>query len=85
MKKIIFIVALIFFTNSLFGQYIPNSVIKKHNLNGNSSFYEIQRAMNEYWASLNVRGGFMTENNTKTKNSGVEIIQALGVLLGTES
>ncbi|MBK8380810.1 MAG: hypothetical protein IPL16_02725 [Ignavibacteria bacterium] len=43
---------------------IPDEVKSRNNLNDNSTFFEIKRAMNEYWDSKNVKA----ENSWKMEN-----------------
>jgi len=63
----VLIIALFMCGNTVFSQVIPGSVIKKNNLNRASSFFEIKKAMNEYWASTNVNNGFVLKNGLETK------------------
>jgi photosystem II stability/assembly factor-like uncharacterized protein len=70
MKIIYNLTFLIFFlvvSNYLLGQELPTSVISKYNLNNTSTFFDIQKAMNEYWASLNVKNGFVLKDGVETK------------------
>ena len=70
MKKLLVSVMLIIAFTGLSAQQIPESVAKKYNLNQNSTFFEIQKAMNEYWSSLNVDRGYRMVNGDKTKVGG---------------
>ncbi|HEY5534789.1 MAG TPA: T9SS type A sorting domain-containing protein [Ignavibacteria bacterium] len=70
MKKLLLSLMLIIAFSSLSAQHIPESVAKKYNLNNNSTFFEIQKAMNEYWSSLNVDRGYRMVNGNKTKVGG---------------
>lgn len=67
MKKLIFVTLFVISFSTLFAQIIPQSVIEKNNLNENSTFFDIQKAMNEYWASLNVNHGFELKNGVESK------------------
>jgi photosystem II stability/assembly factor-like uncharacterized protein len=74
MKNLIYTltIALTFlvFNDFLFAQDIPESVITKNNLSSTSTFFEIQKAMNEYWESQNVQRGFKMVNGAETKVPG---------------
>ncbi len=70
MKKLLLSVMLIIAFTGLSAQPIPESVVKMYNLNENSTFFQIQKAMNEYWSSLNVDHGYRMVNGTKTKVGG---------------
>lgn len=63
----ILIFTFIMCSNTVFSQIIPESVIKKNNLTGTSTFFEIKKAMNEYWESLNVKNGFVLKNGLEEK------------------
>lgn len=65
--NIILIIAFLLYSNTIFSQIIPESVIKKNNISGTSTFFEIQKAMNEYWESLNVKNGFVLKNGLEEK------------------
>ena len=52
---------------------IPDEVKSRNNLNDNSTFFEIKRAMNEYWDSKNVKGGKFMDNGKLTKAAGWKI------------
>ena len=67
MKKLVFIILFVIFCDTLFSQIIPLSVIEKNNLNENSTFFDIQKAMNEYWESQNVNRGFVLKNGSESK------------------
>jgi len=77
-----FIIALIFLItavtifnlNSSSAQVIiPDEAKTKYNLNDNSTFFEIKRAMNDYWNSKNVKDGKFIENGRETKTAGWKI------------
>lgn len=70
MKKLLLSLMLLIAFVSLSAQPIPESVVKKYNLNKNSTFFQIQKAMNEYWTSLNVDHGYRMVNGVKTKVGG---------------
>jgi len=75
MKNLILLISLFVFSISLFGQNIPESVIKKNKLNGKSTFFDIQKAMNEYWESRNVHRGFQMINGVETKVPGWKLYE----------
>lgn len=69
--KIFFIVIIVILSFSFaFAQEIPESVIKKYNLNENSTFFEIKKAMNSYWESTGVDGGYRYKSGQKEKAAG---------------
>ena len=70
MKALILIISIFIISNSLFAQNIPNSVINQYNIDSTSTFYELQRSMNDYWASLNVKDGFVIKKGVETKVPG---------------
>ena len=70
MNLLLLIISLFIINNSLFAQYIQNPVINQYYLDSTSTFYEIQRSMNDYWASLNVKNGFVMKNGVETKVPG---------------
>ncbi len=70
MKKILLTAVLIFLCSNLFAQDIPESVVKMYSLNKNSSFFQIQKAINEHWSSLSVDRGYRMVNGKKTKVPG---------------
>ncbi len=66
--RIIFFFLTIFLSsNHLFAQIIPQSTVNQFNPNGSSNFKQIQKAMDDYWASKNVKNGFVTENARTSK------------------
>lgn len=67
MKKIFIIFFSFLITSFLYSQIIPESIIRKNNISSSSSFFEIQRAMNDYWTSLNVQNGYVVKNGEKVK------------------
>ena len=69
----VFLISFLILTKTSFGQHIPDYVINKYNLKSTSTFFDIQKAMNEYWASLNVKFGFVTKNGVETKVPGWKI------------
>ncbi|MDQ3022049.1 MAG: hypothetical protein M3R36_15980 [Bacteroidota bacterium] len=67
------IAANVFISRTAYAQEIPQEAINEYNLDNNSSFFEIRDAMNEYWESKNVQGGFVLENGEKKKVPGWKI------------
>lgn len=67
MKKIFIVFFSFLITSFLYSQIIPESIIRKNNISSSSSFFEIQRAMNDYWTSLNVQNGYVVKNGEKVK------------------
>ncbi len=55
------------FYKDISSQVIPESVFSKYSLNSKSTFFDIQKAMNEHWASLGVDGGYVLKNGVKEK------------------
>ncbi|MFA7361780.1 MAG: T9SS type A sorting domain-containing protein [Candidatus Kapaibacterium sp.] len=55
------------FYKDISSQVIPESVVSKYNLNSKSTFFDIQKAMNEHWASHGVDGGYIMKNGEKEK------------------
>ena len=60
-------ISFLVFSNSLFAQVIKQSEINPYNIKSTDNFFEIQRAMNEYWASQNVQDGFVIRNGVESK------------------
>ena len=56
-------------SNLLLAQ-IPNTVINQYHLDNTSTFYQIQDAMNNYFASLNVKNGYVLDRGEQTKMPG---------------
>ena len=54
-KKLLFIFLFLCFSNLLIGQINLNTVVNQFGLKNSSSFSELQKAMNNYWASKNVQ------------------------------
>ena len=66
-KITLFIFSLLILSNTSFSQIIPDAVVNQNGLDSTSSFYAIQDAMNNYWASQNVKGGYVSVNDIETK------------------
>ncbi len=62
----LFIICIVL-SNYLSAQNIPQSAIDPINLGNTSNFRQIQKAMDDYWASKNVKNGFVTENGKTSK------------------
>ena len=67
LKKAIFIISFLVFSASLYAQIIKQTDINPFNIKSSTNFFEIQKAMNEYWESQNVHNGFKSENGVETK------------------
>jgi len=68
---ILFLIIILFlYHKDLSSQIIPESVVKKYNLNSNSTFFDIQNAMNEYWSSQGVNNGYVLKNGVESKVPG---------------
>jgi hypothetical protein len=67
---LLFIISFVVFNNLSFAQIpqFPQSL--QNQITGNSSFFDIQRTMDSYWKSLNVKNGFVTENGVQRKVPG---------------
>lgn len=66
---------LIFFINSIFvsAQPIPNKIMDQFDGEGNYTFYEIQKKMNDYWKSQNAEKGYVLIDGQKSKVPGWKI------------
>ncbi len=52
LRRIFFVVFFVALNSSLFGQKLtPISILKQNNISGTSNFYQIQKAMEDYWDS----------------------------------
>ncbi len=77
LKSLIFTVITLFcFSGTLSAQLIiPKEVFEKNRFNSNTTFYEIQNAMNDHWRSSGVENGYKTVNGVKTKVAGWKIFK----------
>jgi photosystem II stability/assembly factor-like uncharacterized protein len=66
-QKLIFIISLCVLSNYLVAQTTLQSVIGQNNLDKTTSFTKIQKAMDAYWTSQNVKNGFITDNGVSKK------------------
>ncbi|MBC8490639.1 MAG: hypothetical protein H8D45_31875, partial [Bacteroidetes bacterium] len=66
-KKLFIMISFLVFSNSLNAQIIQLSDINPYHLKSTNNFFEIQRAMNEYWSSQNVKDGYTIKNGEETK------------------
>ena len=66
-KTIVFFLLSILFTAHGAAQNVPISGLNQNALDSNKTFFEIQRSMNDYWSSMNVKNGFVLENGIEKK------------------
>jgi photosystem II stability/assembly factor-like uncharacterized protein len=66
-RKFLFVLLLLGFNNLLFGQINPNAAVSHSNIISTSSFPELQKEMDSYWASKNVHNGYMIIDGIKSK------------------
>jgi len=74
-KNLFLIITFLAFSNFLFAQNLPQSVIDKINSEGTPSFNKIQKVMDDYWTSENVKDGYVVENGVKTKAAGWKLFK----------
>ncbi len=71
MKKLSIVVVLILITGSVFSQTWEDLLPQEKKEAGTLTFFEIQKAFEQYWQPYNVEGGyFIDENGDKKKASG---------------
>ena len=66
-KRIFLTLSIFLLSSTTFSQIIPDAVVNQNGLDSTSSFYAIQDAMNNYWESQNVKGGYVSVNGVETK------------------
>jgi hypothetical protein len=71
MKKLCLIIASLIFTGILSGQQWIDNLPQGKLQNGDLTFYEIQKAFNDFWEPLNVdKNGYYSVNGEKIKAQG---------------
>lgn len=66
-RKLPIMILFLVFSNFLFAQIAPQTVPNHFNISNTSNFKQIQKAMEDYWTSKNVKNGFVTENGKSSK------------------
>jgi len=61
---VLFIFSIFLLSSTSFSQILPNMGL---NIDKNATFKTIQTAMNDYWTSQNVKGGYVLENGIEKK------------------
>jgi photosystem II stability/assembly factor-like uncharacterized protein len=66
-RKLLFVFLFFVFSSLLIAQIKSNSTINQFGITNTSSFPEVQKAMNDYWTSQNVKDGYTMINSNKSK------------------
>ena len=76
-RKVLFIFSIFLLSSTSFSQILPNMGL---NIDKNATFKTIQTAMNDYWTSQNVKGGYVLENGIEKKVPNWKLYKRLSLI-----